>query len=763
MLGDPGAGKTTLLRHFTASLAMERTRSWVPLFHSLPQLLRTQDFILDPVGIRMERLGYSGERLKALLDRCGREGRLVLLLDGLDEVPRERCEEAEQILRGLADRWPKIPLVVTSRPIGYRRPGPDFRELVLLPLDRARQRDFLARWLGRATGEPDAVKAAQALTSLDSPHLRELAGNPLYLTLMALLWESGIEPDRNRTRLYDQVFALLFEGRHHGSRREPLEAQETVRAVLRRLAYEMTVENLEAEPVTALEERLRSPKLDGLRITLERVAGWSRMRQFLDDIAQRTGILGPHDGPAADWRFWHRTFREALTAEQLAEDYREERAKHGILSRFRSIEATLAARAQCVKTEEDLSNWAEPFALLVGQVDNPDQLVRSLVRKNRLLGLRAMATAQNLSDDTLRQILALTDKWKQRCKVLRAIPELVAEPRRALALLDRLRRQTRNGNDLFFLDQAVQEVARCAPENAREASDIRAGFYAHIPPPPEDLFLWIDTPIDGRVPLWRELPAGRFRMGSPEGEGHSSEHPCHEVVIAQPFRLGAGPVTVAQYMAFDPKRRFHNWERVADEELPNSPAIGITWYEAVSFCRWLASAWTWARGARLPIEEEWEYACRADTESRYWSGEDEEDLERVGWYRNNSGRRKSWRDYTGNPALDFSEPTTDHRTHRVGEKPANPWGLYDLHGNVQEWTVSPWTESYEECKREKIVNPATIDFEEAIREVPSDGRRVMRGGSSWNAADLVRAAYRFQRDPGDESLAQGFRVVLPAK
>src|SRR6266545_2830978 len=324
VLGDPGAGKTTLLRHFTASLAEERTRSWVPVFESLPRLLRSEEFILDPIGRRMERLGHSGEKLKAVLERRGREGRLLLLLDGLDEVPRERREEAEQILRGLAGRWPASPLVVTSRPIGYRSPGAAFREVTLLPLDRERRRDFLARWLGRATGTPDVVRAAHALASLDSPELRELAGNPLYLTLMALLFESGIEPDRNRTWLYDQVFALLFEGRHHGPQREPLEAQETVRAVLRRLAYDMTAEGRDTEPVTGLEKRLRSRKLDGLRATLERVPGWSQMRLFLDDLSQKTGILGPHDGPAADWRFWHRTFREALTAEQLAEDYRTE-------------------------------------------------------------------------------------------------------------------------------------------------------------------------------------------------------------------------------------------------------------------------------------------------------------------------------------------------------------------------------------------------------------------------------------------------------
>jgi len=735
ILGDPGAGKTTLLRHFTATLAADRYRTWVPVFESLPQLLRSKEFILDPIGRRMERLGRSGEKLKALLKRRGTKGHLLLLLDGLDEVPRERREEAEQILRDLADCWQKSPLVVTSRPIGYRRPGADFRELSLLPLDRERRRAFLARWLGRETGIPDETRAARALSTLDSPELRELAGNPLYLTLMALLFESGIEPDRNRTRLYDQVFALLFEGRHHGPLRESLEAQETVRAVLRRLAYDLTAEGRDTEPVTGLEKRLRSPELDGLRATLERVSGWNQMRPFLDDLSQKTGIIGPHDGPSADWRFWHRTFREALTAEQLAEDYRRERGKPGLLWANKT-QVTLPALVRRIKTEDDLSRWAEPFALLVGHVDNPDDLVRALVEENRPLGLRALATAQSLSDRTIDEILLLTEKREERQKLYRRVADLVGEPRRALSLLDRLRRRTRNGNELYFLDQAIQEVARRFPNNAWEAVEIRTSLYSHIRPPAEDLFLWVDTPMDGRVPLWRELPAGRFQMGSPKGEGWYQERPHHEAQITARFHCGAVPVTNAQYAAFDPDHKPLSWKGVKAEELPHHPVEGITWFEACSFCRWLAASFPWARGARLPTEEEWEYACRAGTQSRYWSGDDEKDLATVGWYSDNSL----------------------HRTHRVGEKPANPWGLYDIHGNVWEWTLSLGPDSYVGREGGVSLEPTAVEVPAA--ELP--GGEVIRGGSSWNNADGARAAYRGIWYPDVLVKVRGFRVVLPA-
>jgi formylglycine-generating enzyme required for sulfatase activity len=731
VLGDPGAGKTTLLRHLAATLARQDDRPWVPLFESLPRLLRDRASLLDRVVRRLERAGQPAQGLAEALDRVGREGRLLLLLDGLDEVTREDREEAEQLLRDLAVRWPGTPMVVTSRPIGYRSPGSGFREVDLLPLDRERRRELLARWFGRATGSLDTMRAERALNTLDTPELQEVAGNPLYLTLMALLFEQEIAPERNRPRLYDQVFNLLLAGKHRPEAR-PMERQETVRGVLRRLAFGMTEDNRDAEPITALEDRLYRPELDSLRDKLERVSGWrGRLRQFLEDLSETTGILGPHDGPDADWRFWHRTFREALTAECLWDQYQEKGGKAAVLARARAITA-----------EEDLSRWAEPFALLAGRVDDPDDLVKALVEENRPLALRALATAQRLRDETLREVLALSEKWEERAKVYRRLPELVGEPRRALALIDQLRIRTRNGNDLYFLDGALRDVVRRFPEHAREAAALTARFYDHIEAPPEDLFRWAETPRDGRVAFWREIPAGRFWIGSLEGEGYDREWPRHEVTITAPFQLGAVPVTNVQYVAFDPGHKPSAFRGVPAEELLHHPVESVTWYEAMSFCRWLSAAVPWARGCRLPMEEEWEYACRAGSQSRYWSGDEEADLAEVGWYDAN-------------------------RTHQVGEKPANPWGLYDVHGNVFEWTLSAFTGSSEGREGGVTVDPTAVEAGDAGQpgapeEDASGGGRVVRGGSYWGGAGWARAAFRDHGAPGFKLVGWGFRVLLPA-
>jgi formylglycine-generating enzyme required for sulfatase activity len=254
--------------------------------------------------------------------------------------------------------------------------------------------------------------------------------------------------------------------------------------------------------------------------------------------------------------------------------------------------------------------------------------------------------------------------------------------------------------------------------------------------PLPEVFRRLETP-HGPVAAWREVPAGGFWMGSPEGEGQDDERPRHEVAMPEGFRIGAGPVTNAQYAAFDPGHPVKAWEGVLGEELGHHPVGGVTWYEAMAFCAWLAAAFGSTRGARLPTEEEWEYACRAGTASPYWSGGEPADLDRVGWYCGNSGRR----------------------THRVGEKPPNAWGLLDVHGNVREWTASPYRNDY----ADRAAGGAAPERLEKAEEAVGDRMLVLRGGGFWDEAPFTRSAIRSVRYPGVRLLNVGFRVVLPLR
>ena len=222
--------------------------------------------------------------------------------------------------------------------------------------------------------------------------------------------------------------------------------------------------------------------------------------------------------------------------------------------------------------------------------------------------------------------------------------------------------------------------------------------------------------------LW--LPTGTYLMGSPTGDetAYDNERPQHEVRIAQPFAIGRDPVTFADYDRFCaavgralPEDRGWGRER--------RPVINVTWEDAVAYCLWLTEQT--GQTYRLPSEAEWEYACRAGTQTRWSCGDGETALRDHAWFGGNAGGQ----------------------THPVGEKLPNPWGLHDLHGNVLEWVLDHWHDSYQ-CA------PA-----DGCAWEDSEGRgRVLRGGSWINIGGNCRSANRFAIEPGDCSVLIGFRL-----
>jgi formylglycine-generating enzyme required for sulfatase activity/predicted MPP superfamily phosphohydrolase len=219
---------------------------------------------------------------------------------------------------------------------------------------------------------------------------------------------------------------------------------------------------------------------------------------------------------------------------------------------------------------------------------------------------------------------------------------------------------------------------------------------------------------------WARIPAGSFLMGSAEGEPESfgDERPQHRVRVLSGFSMLTTPVTQALYLAVmgENPSHFRNDLR--------HPVESVSARQAEVFCARLSELLGWK--ARLPREEEWEYACRAGT-----TGPRYDSLEEAAWFRDNSGGK----------------------SHPVGEKYPNDWGLYDMLGNVWEWTASPWTSDHAEAA--DTVDPV---------EDPADlggAVRVVRGGSWRSNPRWCRSAYRSRRHPDDRDVGVGFRVVLP--
>jgi len=212
------------------------------------------------------------------------------------------------------------------------------------------------------------------------------------------------------------------------------------------------------------------------------------------------------------------------------------------------------------------------------------------------------------------------------------------------------------------------------------------------------------------------IPAGKFIMGSPETEKDRLDNETqHEVTISKPFYMGRYEVTHEQYEAVRGKKP-------SAFKGAKNPVDSVPWEGAQEFCKKL-SAKT-GKTVQLPTEAQWEYACRAGTKTRFYSGDAEGDLDRVAWYGANS----------------------KGLTHPVGQKGANAWGLYDMHGNVWEW-CQDWYGEY--------AAGAATDPQGAA----SGPARVLRGGS-WNGGPGgCRSACRSYITLG-WTYTSGSRVVL---
>ncbi len=228
----------------------------------------------------------------------------------------------------------------------------------------------------------------------------------------------------------------------------------------------------------------------------------------------------------------------------------------------------------------------------------------------------------------------------------------------------------------------------------------------------------VHTLKEGTMLDFALIPPGEFLMGSPAGEVARRDHEHqHRVTIGEAFYLGKYPVTQAQWEAVLGNNPSHF-------KGANLPVESVSWTEVQAFLQKL-NART-GQNYRLPTEAEWEYACRAGTATAYHFGDDASGLGLHGWYKGNSLRRP----------------------HAVGTRLPNPWGLYDLHGNVWEWTGSLW---------------APYSSGEAQRCGGGMAFHVLRGGSWGSLPMSLRSASRYAGAPDVRHYSRGFRLVLHAR
>jgi formylglycine-generating enzyme required for sulfatase activity len=756
LLGDPGSGKTTLLRH--AALSLCETPGRVPVYVTATALVEGVERALAKL-VGKER----PELLDWLLGELG-HGRVILLIDGLDEAdprldPRER-------LRVLSERYGvNNTFVVASRPINFKPIASTFQQLALCPLDEKAQERLLTGWLG------DEARVAGALERLRrTPRLRRLAESPLLLTLAGLVLREGGELPTRRADLYDRALGALLSREHTAeTERGPcLRSPERALALLGGAALRLHGAEADVYPYDRLIAALRAEA--GWR-------GWSPWgspEAFVTEVAERTGLLIPDTGKldgARAFLFPHRTFREHLAATALVKGLE----RWGGMDGDGRLRAWASARAGVValgvsaalnwaqqRREANLARvlndgarrperWAEVLALSCGRLGpgGADALVRRITKEgNTALLLRVVADAEGISAETVRGTLKLEVGWEMeklsaRQKVIEEIPLLVKDLSVAVGLLEQIAKATTCGHDLFWVRAVLRRIERGEVEGSvldgsvedakRAAKGAADNVLSHLDSGKRAELLAL------LKPWWRPIPAGSFDMGAKSA--FIINKPIYSVTFTSGFQMLGVPVTWAMYRLFDPRHdeaRYDFRPQLPPEAQDDVPVYRVSWFASVMFAEWV--------GARLPLEAEWEYACRAGTRMRYWSGDSDEDLERVGWFSRNSG---------GHP-------------HPVAQKPSNAWGLHDVHGNLWEWCSSYDPPKVFVDERPCItIDPqqtaVVLDADAATAEASDgpDGKQRARGCSFVNRPEDERTAPWFGGSPSQTHFTFGFRLLLP--
>lgn len=237
------------------------------------------------------------------------------------------------------------------------------------------------------------------------------------------------------------------------------------------------------------------------------------------------------------------------------------------------------------------------------------------------------------------------------------------------------------------------------------------------------------------------IPSGSFLMGCSPGDDEcaDNEKPAHAVTISKGFWIAQTPTTVAAYRRyfaetgtpFPPGRDSRGRKQNAEAEDPKTPVVGVTWEEARAFCDWA--------GMRLPTEREWEYAARAGTTGPRYGN-----LVDIAWYGDNSGNQRIdatavWRDPQSAGDVLFANGNV---AKPVGTKRPNAWQLYDMLGNVGQWTADLY--------RDYNDSPATATTAQ---------NRATRGGFFTQPSRAARASRRGSLGPAVRNSVTGFRCA----
>lgn len=764
LLGSPGAGKSTVLSYIGLILALQQLGwddakqllpGWSMATKIVPIHVLLRDFARQTKGLRQAAQPHHLWRfissqlrqqnlsaMEASLVRSLEEGNVILLLDGLDEIPNaKQAGFVRDAVVAFIERYPHCRAVLTCRRLTYLEQEwqlPGLPSFVIAPLSDAKVEMFITRWYAELhrTGSISQRDAQELTTRLHGAiaraDMQQLASSPLLLTVMALVHtHKGRLPDV-RALLYEETIDLMLlnweQIKTSGEeaprlRRLLAEANRTdvdLKRILWRIAYQVHETGAAASDKSSLS--------DIHEYTLERALADlhpQRSRDWAVSVIQtlklRSGLL--LERAPAIYAFPHRTFQEYMAGAHLA-------AK----SDFARQVAQLIGSG---------NYWRQTILLAVGRLMHvAGDLDRPLALAAELLPARAPRS---------------NEEWRKAWLAADVLDEMGLNRVMDSSLGDELVERSQQRMSAFLRSDSFSPAERTAAGSTlARLGDQR--FH-------KDALCLPNEPLLGFV----EIPAGPFIMGDP---------PQEHVVTLPPFYISRFPVTVGQYRAFVADTGMFPDDPSVLAAPNNFPLSGVSWMSALEYCNWLnkkllnwehtpppladllrreASDGPYWR-VTLPSEAEWEKASRGGLLIPAVQANESANAPRL-LVKNPLPRRTyPWGDDVEPNCANF-DSTAIGSTSPVGCFPlgASPYGVEELSGNVWEWTRTLWGR-----------HVAIPDYAQPYD--PRDGRerwsapanifRVLRGGTFYNSAEQITCTAHERNYPDLWISHIGFRLVL---
>ncbi len=680
LLGDPGCGKTTALENLAFQFSDRPERLPVPLHLSEFEAgMSLEDFIVQVWGGSTEAGHLGAPELAANLGVYLEAGKLFLLFDALNEMPFEGYRDRSLELRRFIDQWSAQGnrFLVTCRLLDYCEELSGLQRVEVQPLSDDKIQLFLQNELSE-----DWMALWQTLTQNDdSRHsLLEMARNPFLLTVMIDVFEEDRQLCQNRVGLMLRFVQIMLGWSKAKCPPDQWIDADVQYEVLSVMAFEMQARSGFGTKVKT--EQVKAVMPNPIQLDPNWPSQSADPDQILGLAVNANIIEMPVDRLTV--RFYHQMLQEYFAANQMLKQDPENLVN---LWSWPWFESKMPLWIRPENNYEPLpppptTGWEETTILASGLTpENDNQLVQTLLQVNPVLAGRCLFQGQTKVDPATRQA------------VINNLLATIAN--REIALRVRI---------------------------------AAGGVLGHIGDP--------------RLGKMVVIPAGKFIMG----EGNEQ----HELVLPA-YQMGKYPVTNTEFARFIEAGGYQykrwwtkaGWQEVGQKQneprywqdvrfnKPNQPAIGLSWYECVAYCRWLSTET--GQPYRLPTEAEWEKAARGVEGEVYpWGNEFE-------------ANRLNARE--GDQKVCTSTP--------VGIYPTgvSSFGLFDCAGNTWEWCATRWKKPF---PYDAYQNEWRVDYLE--------GRnlRALRGGS-WNyTAEFTRCSHRFKFQPYGWSERGGYRLVSPA-